>query len=482
MENLAFASIQEVSQALSHKKIASSELVDFYRARFAQYDKRLLSALEIFDTDSILQRSKPGGSLSGIPGLMKDNICMKGRHLTCGSKILGDYRAPYDATVTERLTEAGALFIGRANLDEFAMGSSGETSAFQVTRNPWSLDHVPGGSSSGSIAAVAAGFVPWALGSETGGSVRQPAALCGIVGSKPTYGLVSRYGLVAYASSLDQIGVATRTVYDNALVLSAIAGHDPRDGTTVTDKKFDFTKDLTGSIKKGLKIGIIDNALSAKGMQPDVAAALEDALKELERLGAQLVHIKLPSMEYSAATYFIVSRAEAASNLARFDGVHYGARSAQAKSLEEVYTFSRAEGFGKEVQMRILMGNYVLSVGHADQYYNHAKKVQQYMRSEFLHAFQEVDLLFAPVSGSEAFRFNEFQHNALAMDLQDYFTCAANLTGIPAISVPCGFTKNTLPIGFQLMGPDLSEGLILSTLYAYEQATAWHTMHPPLFQ
>ena len=491
MNNLAFASIKELHALLTEKKISVDELLQHSLDRFKKHDPQVGSALQVFDKESIFAKSfdsaqderngKRVGKLAGIPGLIKDNICMEGRTVSCASKILENYQAPYNAQVIENLTAEGALFVGRANMDEFAMGSSTETSAYQKTHNPWKLDRVPGGSSGGSIAAVAAGFVPWALGSETGGSVRQPAALCGIVGSKPTYGLVSRYGLVAYASSLDQIGVATRTVYDNALVLSVIAGNDKRDATSTTTKSFDFTKDLTGKIKPGLKIGVIENALSAEGIDPEVRAALEAVLREYEKLGATTKRVTLPTMDYSAAVYFIVSRAELASNLARFDGIRYGVRAKQAQTLQEVYAMSRTQGFGKEVKTRILMGNYTLSVGHADAYYNSAKKIQNLMRHEFLQAFQDVDLLFGPVSPSEAFPFNAFGENALQMDLQDYFTCAANLTGIPAVSVPCGFTKNNLPIGFQLMGPHFSEGLLFQTLHAYEQNTPWHTMHPPLF-
>lgn len=480
MNNLAFASIKDLIALLADKKISSEELLNFSLERFKKHDPQVGSALEVFDKKTITN-SVSTGKLSGIPGLIKDNICMQGRTASCASKILANYTAPYDAHVIESLAAEGALFVGRANMDEFAMGSSTETSAYQKTHNPWNLDRVPGGSSGGSIAAVAAGLVPWALGSETGGSVRQPAALCGIVGSKPTYGLVSRYGLVAYASSLDQIGVATRTVYDNALVLSVIAGHDKRDATTTSTKKFDFTKDLTGKIKPGLKIGVIENALNAPGNDPEVVAALEEVIRQYEKLGATIKRISLPTMDYSAAVYFLVSRAELASNLARFDGIRYGVRAPGAETLQDVYAQSRTQGFGKEVKLRILMGNYALSVGHADEYYNSAKKIQQLMRHEFLAAFHDVDLLFSPVSPSEAFPFNAFQDNALQMDLQDYFTCAANLTGIPAVSVPCGFTKNNLPIGFQLMGPDFSEGLIFQTLHAYEQTTPWHMMHPSLF-
>lgn len=445
---------------------------------FKKYDEYIGSALEVFDADSIVAASKSVGPLSGKTGFIKDNICQKNRALTCASRILEGYTAPYDATAVERLKSAGVLLMGRANMDEFAMGASTETSAFKKTKNPWDLTRVPGGSSGGSAAAVAAGFVDFALGTETGGSVRQPAAWCGVVGSKPTYGLVSRYGVVAYASSLDQIGIVTRTIQENAQVLSVIAGHDTNDATSLPEKKWDFTQELTGTLKPGLRIGVIQNALNNPGVDPEVRALLDAALQKYTELGAQLVPINLPTMDYSAAIYVIVSRAEAASNLARFDGIRYGLRVPNARSLSAVYDQSRYEGFGKEVKRRILIGNYVLSAGHAAQYYQSAKQVQALMRAEFMRAFEQVDLLFAPVSPSAAFKFGALDDNRLEMDLQDYFTSAANLTGIPAVSVPCGFTQQGLPIGFQLMGPDLSEARIFHAAYAYEQNTSWHTMRP----
>jgi len=478
---LNFASIREIQDLLAKKIVSIDDVVDFYIDRFKKYDGKIGAALEVFDKRSILEFSQSlSGSLCGIPGLIKDNICMKGRIASCASKILEHYQAPYTATVIERVMQAGGLCIGRGNMDEFAMGTSNETSAFQQTHNPWNYDRVAGGSSGGPVAAVAAGLVPWAFGSETGGSVRLPAAFCGVVGSKPTYGLVSRFGLIAYASSLDQVGVVTRTVYDNALVLSVIAGHDHRDATSLPVAQVDFTKDLTGKIRPGLKIGIIENAFHAAGIDPEISQALEVVMRQFEQLGAILVPVRLPSMDYSAATYFIMSRAEAASNLARFDGIRYGTRSKQARNLEEVYELSRAQGFGHEVKLRVLMGNYVLSVGHAAEYYQRARDVQNLMRAEFMQRFEEVDLLLSPVAAGQAFGFNAFGDNATQMDLQDYFTCSANLVGIPAVAVPCGFTKNKMPIGFQLMGPALSEGLIFQTAYAYEQITAWHMHHPQL--
>ncbi|MBN1549808.1 Asp-tRNA(Asn)/Glu-tRNA(Gln) amidotransferase subunit GatA [Candidatus Babeliales bacterium] len=481
---LAFLSIQELRKKLDTKQLSEQELLDYTLKRFAKHDSELKSALELFDRDSILAEacSETLGQLKGIPGLIKDNICQKGRIASAASKTLQNYTSVYDATVISRLKKEGALLVGRANCDEFAMGSSNETSAFQKTANPWDISRVPGGSSGGSAAAVAAGFVPWALGSETGGSVRQPAAFCGIVGFKPTYGLISRYGLIAYASSVDQIGVMARSVFDVATVVSAIAGHDLHDSTSLDVSKKDYTNTLNGSIKPGLRIGVIDNMLNAEGMDAQVKERISDSIKVYEKLGATIKHVNLPTFEYAAAVYFIVSRAEAASNLARYDGVRYGYRDAAAQSLDEMYTSSRYEEFGHEVRRRILIGNYVLSAGHAAEFYDSAKKVQNMMRYELINAFQDVDLIVLPVHAAPAFKLGELNADPLQMDLQDYFTCSANLTGAPAISLPCGFTKEQLPVGFQLMGPHLSEELLFQTAHAYQQHTSWHTMHPPSFK
>lgn len=480
MNTFAFASIAQLHALLEKKELSRSELLHFFLRRFEAFDGDLGSALELFDAQSITADAIQSGPLAGIPGLIKDNICQKGRVTSCGSKILEHYKAPYDATAIERLKKSGALLIGRANCDEFAMGSSTETSAFKKTKNPWDTARVPGGSSGGSAAAVAAGLIPWSLGSETGGSVRQPAAFCGIVGIKPTYGLVSRYGLVAYTSSVDQIGVLTRTVADNARVLSVIAGHDTQDATSLKQQAHDYTQSLTGSLRNGLRIGVVTNAVQAEGIDPEISAAIEQAIKQLELLGATIKHISLPTMDYSASVYFILSRAEAASNLARFDGVRYGLRR-EEKSLADMYAHTRHDGFGKEVRKRILIGNYVLSAGHAAAFYDNAKKVQAGMRHEFMQAFKDVDLLVMPTHAIPAFKLGAFDLDPLQIDLQDYFTCAMNLTGIPAISIPCGFTNNKLPIGFQLVGPHLSEALLYQTAHAYEQNTQWHTQYPAGF-
>ena len=480
MNEFAFASVKTIRQALDSGKISSKELLSYYISRFKKYDDVIGSALEIFAEESIIKDSSATGPLAGIPGLVKDNICQKDRITSCASKILKNYQAPYSATVVTRLEQAGAFSVGRANCDEFAMGSSTETSAYQLTRNPWNSDRVPGGSSGGSIAAVAAGLIPWALGSETGGSVRQPAALCGIVGLKSTYGLVSRYGLVAFGSSLDQIGPATRYVYDNALILSVIAGKDSNDGTSRSVDNTDYTRNLTGKLKEGFTLGVLDNELETEGFDPEMRQGVEDAISHYEKLGAKIKRIKLPIMDHAAAVYFMVSRAEAASNLARFDGVRYGYRCPDPTSVEDMYRRTRSEGFGPEVKLRILVGMYVLSAGYADEFYESAKKVQGAMRLAYLKAFEEVDLLFSPVSPIPAFKFGAFDNNKLQLDLQDYFTASNNLTGTPALSVPCGFTKEGLPMAFQLIGPDFSEADIYQAAYAYEQTTEWHTMHPDL--
>jgi aspartyl-tRNA(Asn)/glutamyl-tRNA(Gln) amidotransferase subunit A len=474
-----FITIKELEQKLANKEITREEILEFYLRRFEAFDTKVGSALEIFDKESILKNSNSThGELYGIPGIIKDNICQKDRITSCASKILENFVSTYDATATSRLKEAGALLIGRANMDEFAMGSSTETSAFQKTHNPWDLSCVPGGSSGGSIAAVAAGLVPWALGSETGGSVRQPAALCGIVGLKPTYGLISRYGLVAYASSLDQIGIATSTVYDNARVLSVIAGKDTKDASMQQVEKKDYTQNLDGTFPKNLRIGVVDNALHAEGMDKEIVAAIEQAVEVFKQNGASIKHMQLPTLDYAAATYFILSRAEAASNLARFDGVRYGLRNKKAPTLSKMYFNSRHDGFGEEVRARILVGNYVLSAGHAGQFYNNAQKVQRLISHEFKQAFADVDILIMPVHPAPAFKLGAFANDKLQMDLQDYFTCAMNIAGIPALALPCGMSSGNMPIGFQIVGPHLSEELLFQVGHAFQQKTDWHTKTP----
>lgn len=478
MKDISFLTIEEIRKDLSNKEYTPEDVVNFYIQRFQKYDGAIKSALEVFDKKSVLDHGNSSGALYGIPGLIKDNICQTGRTTSCASKILQNYRAPYDATVIERLKESGALLLGRANMDEFAMGSSNETSAYFKTHNPWNLDCVPGGSSGGSAAAVAAGLVPWALGTDTGGSVRQPAGFCGIVGLKPTYGAISRYGVVAYASSLDQVGIFTRSVYDNALVFSQIAGHDAKDASTLNLEKKDYTQGLTGKLPEGLRIGIVKTAFEAEGLDEDVASLTKTAVKTLQEQGAVVKEVLLPTLEYAAATYFIISRAEAASNLARFDGVRYGFRASEIKNLEDLYIKSRTEGFGKEVQARMMIGNYVLSAGYAGKFYHNAKKVQRLICKDFNDAFEQVDILIMPTQSCPAFKFGAFDDNKLQMDLQDYYTAPVNLAGICAMSIPCGFTKNNMPVGLQLIGPRLSEETLFKVGYAYQQITDWHKKHP----
>ncbi len=480
MNSLKFATIQEIKSLIDKKEVSTSEVLEFYLERFAQIDPKIKSALEVFDKDSILKMSTGKGVLAGIPGLIKDNINQEGRVASCASKILENYTAAYDATVIARLKEQGALLVGRANMDEFAMGSSTETSAYLITKNPWDVSRVPGGSSGGSAAAVAAGLVPWSLGSDTGGSVRQPAGFCNLVGLKPTYGSVSRYGLIAYASSLDQIGVFSKTVYDNALVYSAIAGRDEKDSSTLDLSQQDYTQNLTSKFPAGLKIGIVENALQATELDSEVKIVIEQAITDLEKAGVTIKRIQLPALDYAAATYFILSRAEAASNLARFDGVRYGYRAQDIANLEEMYTKTRHDGFGREVRVRMMVGNYVLSSGHSGKYYNNAKKVQQLISHQFNEAFADVDLLLMPTQACPAFKFGAYDDNKLQMDLQDYFTAAVNIAGVPGISIPAGFSKDGLPIGLQLIGPHLSESKLFQVGHAYQQMTDWHTKNPTL--
>ena len=478
MNDLSFLTIQELKNLLETKKISKQEVISFFIDR-AKKHRNLNAVLELADLATPLSTSAESGFLAGIPGYRKDNICEKDQISSCASAILKDFRSTYDSTIVKRLKDQGAVIIGRTNMDEFAMGSSGETSVYGITKNPWNTELVPGGSSSGSAAAVAAGLAPWALGSDTGGSVRQPAALCGIVGFKPTYGLNSRYGLIAYGSSLDMVGFFTRTAYDTALLLSATAGQDQYDSTTLAVEQQDYTKTLDGKITQGLTLGVIEDALDAEALHPEIRQATENAIKEYEKMGATIKRIRIPSLSYGAACYFIVSRAEAASNLARFDGIRYGLRVPE-KSLTDLYEKTREIGFGTEVKARILVGNYVLSVGHAGQFYDNAQRVRQMIYQEMVDAFKNVDLFVLPTHATPAFKVGAFDNDKLTMDLQDYFTAPLNLAGVPGISIPMGFSKDGLPLGMQLVGPHLSEHLLLKTAHAYQSVTDWHTKTPKI--
>jgi len=413
--------------------------------------------------------------VTGIPIAIKDNICTKNIFTTCASKILYNFRPPYESTVTSRLLKDRYILVGKTNMDEFAMGSSTENSGFHITKNPWNLECVPGGSSGGSAAAVSADECIAALGSDTGGSIRQPASFCGVVGLKPTYGMVSRFGLVAFASSLDQIGPITKCVADSAILMNVIAGHDPMDSTSVPLDKIDFTESL-GRDVKGFRIGI-PREYFIEGMDKDVEERVREAISQLEALGCIPVEISLPHTEYAVATYYIVATSEASSNLARYDGVKYGLR-VEGKDLLDMYMKTRSRGFGAEVKRRIMLGTYSLSAGYYDAYYKKALQVRNLIRKDFESAFKEVDFIVTPTSPSPAFKIGEKVEDPLQMYLSDIFTISVNLAGLPAISIPCGFSLKGLPIGFQIIGKPFDEKGMLQLAYAYEQSTPWHKMKP----
>ncbi|MFQ3577428.1 MAG: Asp-tRNA(Asn)/Glu-tRNA(Gln) amidotransferase subunit GatA [Verrucomicrobiia bacterium] len=466
---------------LKKGEISPNDLIEMIAARVAAIDGKIGGYLDLDVEDAKRAAAKVDlkASLGGIPIAIKDVISVNGKPLTCASKILEGYVAPYDATAIARLRAAGAIPFGRVNMDEFAMGSSTENSAWKVTRNPWDTSRIPGGSSGGSAAVVAAREAVASLGSDTGGSIRQPAALCGCVGLKPTYGRVSRYGLVAFASSLDQIGPLTRTVEDAALLLNAMAGHDPMDSTSLSAPVKDATKGLKKGVK-GLKLGL-PKEYFIKGLHPGVETKVQAAMRTLESLGAELVEISLPHTEYAVATYYIIATAEASANLARFDGVRYGHRTAHSGSLAEVYGRTREEGFGAEVKRRIVLGTYVLSSGYYDAYYLRAQKVRTLIRQDFVEAFKNVDAILCPTTPDPAFRIGERTDDPLKMYLADIFTIAANLAGICGLSVPCGFVEDagaSLPVGLQILGKPLDEPTILRIGHAYEQNTEWHLRSP----
>ncbi len=416
--------------------------------------------------------------LFGIPLAVKDNICVRGMQTSCGSRILGDYQPPYNATVIERLLAAGAVIVGKTNCDEFAMGSSNENSAFGPVKNPWDTTRVPGGSSGGSAAAVAAGIVPVALGSDTGGSVRQPASLCGVFGLKPTYGRNSRYGLVAFASSLDQVGIFARHVRDVAKVLSVIAGRDHHDATTADVPVPDYTANLSGDIS-GMRIGF-PRSLFGEGLENEVRAAVESAIETYRELGADIVDVDLPQAKYCIAVYYIIATAEASSNLARFDGVRYGFRAEDTPELRQMYRRTRDEGFGAEVKRRIMLGTYVLSAGYYDAYYRKAQQVRALLKNDFRKAFDNCDAIITPTAPTPAFLLGEKVDDPLAMYLNDVYTVTANLAGVPGLNVPCGLSSGRLPIGFQLLGPYWSEPTLFKLAEAYERVQPF-TARPPVF-
>lgn len=446
--------------------------------RIRKLNGRLNAYLRFSDYNAGDKRVQPGsGLLCGLPIAIKDNICIEGQETTCASKILKGHVPPYDATVIKKIREAGGTLLGQCNMDEFAFGSSCETSAYGVCRNPWDTERVPGGSSGGSAAAVAADMALAALGSDTGGSIRQPAAFCGVVGLKPTYGRVSRYGLIAFGSSFDQIGPLTKTVEDSAVMLNLIAGHDPLDSTSVSQSVPDFTKALRRDVK-GLKIGI-PKEYSIEGTDPEIQKNIDAAAQVLKKLGADIRSVSLPHTHYSVAVYYIVAVAEASSNLGRYDGVQYGLRVSE-KDLREMYFETRDRGFGEEAKRRILLGTFVLSAGYYEAFYLKGQKVRTLIRQDFENVFREVDVILAPTSPTAAFKIGEKMSDPLAMYLSDIFTIPVNLAGIPAISVPCGLTSKGLPIGLQLMGRPFDEETIFRAAYTFEQETEHYKKKPKL--
>jgi aspartyl-tRNA(Asn)/glutamyl-tRNA(Gln) amidotransferase subunit A len=491
MDQLFDSTISELSRRLGRREISSVELMQSVLARTKAVDPRVKAFNSFDEADALAQarasderRAKAAatvGTLEGIPIGMKDVISVAGQPLTASSRMLKDFVSPYDATATVRLKAAGAICWGRLNLDEFAMGSSTENSAFHTTCNPWDLERVPGGSSGGSAAAVAAGEAIASLGSDTGGSIRQPAALCGIVGLKPSYGRVSRYGLIAFASSLDQIGPFARCVGDAATVLGAIAGHDPRDSTSVKRDVPDYNRGIAELAKSGRtwRLGI-PREYFGEGLDPEVGAAVQAAIAEYKKMGCEIREVSLPHTKYAVGAYYIIATAECSSNLARYDGVRYGHRSKDARDALDIYFKSRAEGFGAEVKRRIILGTYVLSSGYYDAYYLRAQKVRTLIRRDFLEAYKEVDAIVAPTSPTPAFRKGDKTANPLAMYLNDIYTIGVNLAGLPGISIPCGFTKSGLPVGLQVIGQPFRETELLAVAGAYEGRTDWHTRRPTL--
>ncbi|GAB4464722.1 MAG: Asp-tRNA(Asn)/Glu-tRNA(Gln) amidotransferase subunit GatA [Elainellaceae cyanobacterium] len=482
------ASIRELHQQLVRKERSAVEIATEALERVQALEPKLHSFISVTADRAIAQAQQVDakiaageaiGPLAGIPIGIKDNLCTKGIRTTCGSRILENFVPPYESTVTQRLFDAGAVMVGKTNMDEFAMGSSTETSAYQVTANPWDLQRVPGGSSGGSAAAVAGGQCVVSLGSDTGGSIRQPASLCGVVGLKPTYGLVSRYGLVAYASSLDQIGPFARTVEDAAILLRAIAGYDPQDSTSLKVEIPDYAAALKPDFKpRGkLRIGVIQETFG-EGLDSVVEAAVTKAVETLQELGAEIQVINCPQFRYGLPTYYIIAPSEASANLARYDGVKYGFRADDPENLLDMYAKTRAEGFGAEVKRRIMIGTYALSAGYYDAYYLKAQKVRTLIKQDFERAFQKVDVLVCPTAPTTAFKAGEKTDDPLSMYLSDLMTIPVNLAGLPALSLPCGFDAQGLPIGLQMIGNVLREDTLLSVAHAYEQATEWHKKSP----
>lgn len=487
--NITELTVHELQEKLKNKELTITEINKAYVDRINEKEKDVQAFITL-TTDEALEKSKIieekvnkgeiKGELAGIPIGIKDNMCIKGTKTTCASKMLENFIAPYNATVIEKINDENMISLGKTNMDEFAMGSSTETSYFKKTRNPWDLERIPGGSSGGSAAAVASNMVPWALGSDTGGSIRQPAGCCGIVGLKPTYGLISRYGLIAYASSLDQIGTFTKDVEDTAILLNVIAGHDDRDTTSAKKEKKDYTKALKNDVK-GLKIAI-PKEFFGEGINEEVKANLEKAIEKYKELGATVEEVSLDVAEYALATYYIIACAEASSNLGRFDGIRYGYRSPKFNNLRDIYINSRSEGFGDEVKRRIILGTYVLSSGYYDAYYKKAQQVRTLVKNKFDEVFENHDIILTPTAPTTAFKIGEKSDNPLEMYLSDICTVSVNIAGLPGLSMPCGVDSKGLPVGMQLIGKRFNEETILNAAYTYEQATKFRENYKPQFK
>ncbi|MFQ6005241.1 MAG: Asp-tRNA(Asn)/Glu-tRNA(Gln) amidotransferase subunit GatA [Woeseia sp.] len=479
--------LAELSEGLAKRDFSSRELVEALLSRIEEHDSALNAFINVTadlaltgaDASDKARPKGEAGALAGLPLVHKDIFCTKGVLTTCGSHILDNFVSPYDATIVKRLTAAGAVMLGKTNMDEFAMGSSNENSYFGPVRNPWDRERTPGGSSGGSAAAVAARLTPAATGTDTGGSIRQPAAMTGTVGLKPTYGRVSRYGMVAFASSLDQAGVITRSAEDAAMLLSVMAGFDERDSTSIDHPVPDYIAGLTRSLK-GLKIGIVRQHFDA-GLDEQCGARVKDGLNVFEQQGASLVEVDLPNLDLSVPTYYVVAPAECSSNLSRFDGVRFGRRADNARDLFDLYCRSRGEGFGAEVKRRIMTGTYVLSAGYYDAYYLKAQKVRQLISRDFKNAFDKVDVIAGPTAPTPAFRLGDKTDDPITMYLNDIYTIGANLAGLPGISIPCGFADD-LPVGLQLVGPHFSEETVLACAHRYQQSTDWHKRCPEGFR
>ena len=488
MEDITRLTVHELVEKLNKNELSSEKIVKAYKARIEDKEKDvkafITTTLDEAEKEAVKadeeRKSGAKSSFAGVPIGIKDNLCTNGVKTTCASKMLENFVAPYDATVVEKLKEQDIISLGKLNMDEFAMGSSTENSAMQITHNPWNLNKVPGGSSGGSAAAVAADMVPWALGSDTGGSIREPSSFCGVVGLKPTYGLVSRYGLVAFASSLDQVGPITKDVTDCAMLLNLIAGHDEKDSTSYNIEKKDYTKSLKNDVK-GLKIGV-PKEFFGEGITAEVNAKLEEAIEKYKEKGAIVEECSLDVAEYALATYYIIACAEASSNLGRFDGIRYGYRAKDYKNLKELFVNSRSEAFGPEVKRRIILGTYVLSSGYYDAYYKKAQKVRTFVKKEFDKNFEKYDVLLTPVAPTTAFGIGEKSNNPLEMYLADICTVSINIAGVPAISIPCGVDSEGMPIGMQLIGNRFDEETILNAAYTFEQKEKFREKYKPEFK